>query len=286
MKTLLLIDTNSFIHRFYHALPPLTTPKGEPIGSIYGLAQVLLKIFREIKPDYIAACYDRPEPTFRDELYKEYKAQRPAAANDLVFQIIKTRELFSKFGVKNVEIAGYEADDLIATLAHQFKDEPEIKVVVFTGDQDALQIVEGDKVVVEFLIRGITETIVYNEKAVVEKYGLSPKQLPDYKGLVGDPSDNIPGIKGVGPKTAAPLIAEFGSLEGVFENMVIIPEKVVKKIRDGKDIAMLSKKLAALVYNAPVNLSLADLEVGSPDKVVLKGYFEELGFQSLARRLE
>ncbi len=285
MKTLLLIDTNSLIHRFYHALPPLTTPKGEPIGSIYGLSQVLLKIFREIKPDYIAACYDRPEPTFRDKLYKEYKAQRPAAAGDLVFQIIKTRELFSKFGVKNVEMPGYEADDLIATLANRFKNEPNIKVTVFTGDQDALQIVEGDNVVVEFLIRGITETITYNEKAVIEKYGLSPKQLPDYKGFVGDPSDNIPGIKGVGPKTAAPLIAEFGSVEGVFENLVIIPEKTAKKIRDGKDIALLSKKLATVIYDAPIGNTLEDLKVGSLNKDELKKYFTELGFMSLVQRL-
>jgi DNA polymerase-1 len=285
MKILLLLDTNSLIHRFYHALPPLTTPKGEPVGSIYGLSQVLLKIFREIKPNYIAACYDRPEPTFRDELYKEYKAQRPKADEALVLQIIRTRELFSRFGVKNVELPGYEADDLIGTLAEKFKSEPDLQIVIFSGDLDNLQLVEGKKVVVDFLLRGITEVMRYDEPAVVAKYGLSPAQLPDLKAFVGDASDNIPGVAGVGPKTAQPLIKEFGTVEEVYNSLGIIPDKVLKKIANQKDTAVMSKKLATIVRDAPIQLKLEDLSVKPLDTKILKDYFMELGFRSLVDRI-
>lgn len=284
-KTLLLLDTNSLIHRFYHALPPLTTPRGEPVGSIYGLSQVLLKIFREIKPDYIAACYDRPEPTFRDELYKEYKAQRPKADDALVAQIIRTRELFSQFKVKNVELAGYEADDLIGTLSEKFKSEPDLQIVIFSGDLDNLQLVEGRKVIVDFLLRGITETMRYDETAVEAKYGLKPAQLPDLKAFVGDASDNIPGVAGVGPKTAQPLIKEFGTVEEVYNSLGIIPDKVLKKIAGQKDVAIMSKKLATIVRDAPIELKLEDLRVGPLDIPALKNYFSDLGFQSLVNRL-
>ena len=285
MKTLLLIDANSLIHRFFHAMPPLTTPKGEPIGAIYGLSQVLLRIFREIKPDYIAGCFDRPEPTFRDEIFKEYKAQRPQAEDALVFQIIKTRELFKQFNVKTVELPGYEADDLIGTLAEKFKTESDLQIIIFSGDLDNLQLVDGKTVVVDFLLRGITEVMRYDEAAVVAKYGLSPKQLPDFKAFVGDASDNIPGVKGVGPKTAAPLIKEFGTAEEVYNSLAIIPEKTVKKIADQKDTALMSKKLATIVRDAPVDLKLDDVKVRPFDIVALKKYFGELGFESLVRRL-
>lgn len=287
MKTLLLIDANSLIHRFYHALPPLTTPKGEPIGSIYGLSQVLLKIFREIKPDYIAACYDRPEPTFRDEIYKEYKAQRPKAEDALVSQIIKTRELFEQFHVKNVELAGYEADDLIGTLSERFRREPDLQIIIFSGDLDNLQLVDGKTVVVDFLLRGITEVMRYDEGAVMAKYGLKPKQLPDLKAFVGDPSDNIPGVKGVGPKTAQPLIKEFGSAEEVYNSLGIIPEKILKKIAEHKDIALLSKKLAVIRRDAPIpEALLGEFKAQPLNLEKLKKYFSELGFESLVKRLE
>jgi len=286
MKTLLLIDANSLIHRFFHAMPPLTTPKGEPIGAIYGLSQVALKIFREIKPDYIAACHDRPEPTFRDEMFKEYKAHRPPAVGELVYQIIKAYELWEKFGIKAVELSGFEADDLIGTLVQKFKDVPDLKIIIFSGDLDNLQLVVGDKVVVHFLIKGITETITYNEEAVVKRYGLKPAQLPDLKAFLGDASDNIPGVKGVGPKTAAPLIQKFGSVEKVYEELWAVEQKVAKKIEEHKDVAMLSKKLATIVRDAPIGIdSIEELKPKELDIPLLKKYFEELGFMSLVNRL-
>ncbi len=286
MKTLLLIDANSLIHRFFHEMPPLTTPKGEPIGAVYGLSQVILKIWREIKPDYIAACFDRPEPTFRKEVFKEYKAHRPPAASELIFQIIKSHELFSQFGIKVMEKAGFEADDMIGTLAERFKKEPDLRVVIFSGDADTFQLVEGDKVVVHFLIKGITETVLYNEAAVVAKYELKPSQLPDLKGFTGDASDNIPGVKGVGPKTAQPLIKEFGSIEEVYNSLGIVPDKVLKKIADHKDVALLSKKLAIIKRDVPLDIAgLEDLAAKPIDAESAKKYFEELGFMSLVKRL-
>lgn len=287
MRTLLLIDANSLIHRFFHAMPPLTTPQGAPIGAIYGLSQVALKIFREIKPDYIAACHDRPEPTFRDEMFKEYKAHRPPTASDLISQIIKAYELWAKFGIKVAELPGFEADDLIGTLAEKFKKETDLKIIIFSGDLDTLQLVDNDKVLVHFLIKGITETITYNEEAVIKRYGLKPAQLPDLKAFLGDASDNIPGVKGVGPKTAMPLIQKFGSAEKVYEDLWAVEQKIAKKIEGHKDVAMLSKKLATIVRDAPIPInSLEELRAQEPDISSLKKYFEELGFMSLVRRLE
>ena len=154
MKKLLLIDANSIIHRSFHAIPPFTAPDGRPSGAIYGIASILLKLWREEKPDYAAALFDRPEPTFRDEKYAEYKAQRPPAADELISQIIEAHNLFQAFGIKTFEKARYEADDLIATLAIKFKDIPDLQVVILTGDRDTLQLVEGDKLVVKTPGRG------------------------------------------------------------------------------------------------------------------------------------
>src|SRR3990167_8364299 len=179
MKTLILIDANSIIHRCFHALPKFTAPDGKPSGALYGLASVLLKIFRETPPDYAAALFDRPEPTFRDKIYKEYKAQRPPTEDILISQLIEAPKLFEKFGVKPFDKAGFEADDLIATFAEKFKDE--LQVVIMTGDMDTLQIVSDGKIIVRTFKKGISETMDFDETAVKNKYGLEPKQLLDYK---------------------------------------------------------------------------------------------------------
>ncbi len=202
MKTLLLIDANSIIHRSFHALPPLTTKDGKPAQAIYGIGSILLKLWRDGRPEYAAALFDRPEPTFRKKMYVEYKAQRPAAPTELISQIIEAHNIFPAFGIKTFERPGFEADDLIATFAEKFKKEKDVQVVILTGDRDTLQLVEGEKVVVRTFKTGVSETLTYDEAAVKEKYGLLPNQLIDYKALVGDPSDNIKGVPGVGPKTA------------------------------------------------------------------------------------
>ena len=287
MKKLLLIDAHALIHRMYHAMAPLTTPNGEPIGAIYGLSQILLRMFTEtVRPDYAAVCFDRPEPTFRKEIFADYKAHRQPTPPDLIAQIIKSRETFGQFKVKMFELPGFEADDLIATLATKLHHEKDLQVTILTGDRDLLQLVHGDHIVVELFKNGGGETTHMNEAAVIAKYGLKPIQIIDLKGLMGDPSDNIPGIMNVGEKTATPLLKEFGTVEGVFENLVIVPEKVAKKFEGQQEIAMKCKKLATLEHNAPIFLdSLEDLRALPLDTPGLVTYFNSLGFTSLVRRL-
>jgi len=285
-ETLLLIDSHALIYRFFHALPPLTTPKGEPIGGIYGLTSVILKILREQRPDYIAAVFDVHAPTFRDKLYKEYKIHRPAMPQELRPQIQKAHELFEQFGIKNVEMAGFEADDLIGTLAEKFKGKKDLVVIILSGDLDVLQLVDDDKVVVQFLKKGISETVIYNEKAVAERYELKPEQLPDLKGLMGDSSDNIPGIAGVGPKTAIPLVKKFGTLENLFDNLWELPDKVGNKLENQKEAALFSKKLATIKTDIDLPYSLEDFKRQPLDKKKLTAYFKELGFKTLAERLK
>lgn len=292
MKTFLIIDSHALIHRFFHALPPLTTPQGEPIGAIFGLARVILKILNPStdsgqKLDYLAAAFDRPEETFRAKMYKEYKIQRPAADPALISQFKKARELFEVFGIKVVELPGYEADDLIGTLAELFKKEPDLRIAILSGDLDVLQLVENDKVLVRFIKKGVSETEIYNEEAVIKRYGLKPEQLPDLKGLLGDASDNIPGVKGVGPKTAAPLLQKYGNLENLFENLWEISDKIGSKLEGQKEIALFSKELATIKRDAPLAIaSLDDFQPTAFAKNKITDHLRRLGFNSLITVVE
>jgi len=284
MKTLILIDANSIIHRCFHALPKFTTPDGKPSGALYGLASVLLKIFRETPPDYAAALFDRPEPTFRDKMYKEYKAQRPPTEDILISQLIEAPRLFEKFGVRPFDKAGFEADDLIATLAEKFKDE--IQVIIMTGDMDTLQMVNDGKIIVRTFKKGISETVDYDEAAVKDKYGLEPKQLLDYKALVGDASDNIKGVSGIGPKTAAGILHKAGTLENAYANPALLPEKVREKLLESKEQAELSKKLVTLEKNVPMgDITLEDMKAEMKTEDI-RDYFEKFGFRALLNRMD
>ncbi len=283
MKTLLLIDANSLIHRAFHALPPLNAPDGRATQALYGLSSILIKIFRDSKPDYVAALFDRPEPTFRKEKFKEYKAHRPKAPDDLISQIIEAKNLFQKFGVRVFEKPGFEADDLIATLATRFKDSKDLQVVILTGDLDTLQIVEGEKLVVRTFKKGISETMTYDEEAVKERYGLEPKQLTDYKALVGDQSDNIPGVSGVGEKTATGLLQKYGDLENVYKNLDKEP-KLGKKLVGTEKEAEFSRSLVILEKQAPVEVKdIEELKIVEKGKD-LENYLHSLGFESLVKR--
>jgi DNA polymerase-1 len=282
------------IHRSFHALPPFTTPDGKPSGALYGLASILLKLFRENKPDYAVALFDRPEPTFRDKKYAEYKAHRPPTPDDLVPQLIGAHELFRAFGVATIEKVGFEADDLIATLAERFsakggsvsdgKNEPDIRVVILTGDRDTLQLVEGDSVVVQTFNKGVSDTTIYDEKAVIAKYGLTPKQILDYKALAGDSSDNIKGVPGVGPKTATEALQKYGSVDGIYAHLAD-DEKLQKKFGPFKKEAELSRELVTLERNVPVMVpSLAALALPEAEPQ-LEEYFTKMGFASLMKRI-
>jgi DNA polymerase-1 len=264
MKKLLLIDANSLIHRSFHALPPFTTPQGKPSGAIYGIASILLKLWRDDRPDYVAALFDRPEPTFRDKIYAEYKAQRPPAPDELIQQIIEAHHLFASFGITTFEKPGYEADDLIATLAVHFKEAPDLRVVILTGDRDTLQLVEGNKLVVQVFNTGISDTTIYNETAVIAKYnGLTPAQLIEYKALVGDSSDNIKGVPGIGPKTGTELIKRFGTVENMFEHLAE-DAKLQQRFGAYKKDAELSRELVILEKHAPIDMPEIEAREAAP----------------------
>jgi DNA polymerase-1 len=285
MKKLLLVDANSIIHRSFHALPPFTTPAGKPSGAIYGIASILLKLWRDDRPDYIAALFDRPEPTFRDKIYAEYKAQRPPAPSELVQQIIEAHHLFAAFGVTTFEKPGYEADDLIATLAVHFKNTPDLQVVILTGDRDTLQLVDSNKLVVQIFNTGISDTTIYDESAVIAKYdGLAPTQLIEYKALVGDNSDNIKGVPGIGPKTGTELIKRFGTVENMFEHLAE-DEKLQQKFGAYRKEAELSRELVILEKHAPIEMPELEALRPFPSTNAAEEYFIEMGFSTLVKRL-
>ena len=278
MKTLLLIDANSLLHRAYHALPPLTARDGSPAGALYGVAKIMNKILREEKPEYVAACFDRPEPTFRDEEFAEYKAQRPETDGELITQLIASHDLFRALGVRVFDQAGFESDDCIATLANRFAATEDLQTVILTGDRDTLQLVRDDRVVVRAPKKGISETKIYDENTIREEYGLSPQQIVDYKALSGDPSDNIRGVPGVGPKTAIALISKYGSVEKILAH----PEDpATAKVASQRAAAEQSKRLVTLRDDAPLAAdSLEDLAVREDD-LDREAYFSQLGFKSL-----
>lgn len=287
MKKLLLIDSHALIHRMFHAMAPLTGPNNEPVGALYGLAKLLLKIKTELNPDYIAACADRPEPTFRKEQYTAYKATRQPTDMDLIPQIIKMREIFDWFKIRFFDLPGFEADDIIGTFATKLKAEPDLQVIILSGDRDMLQLVDGDRVVVDLLVNGDQRTVMMNEEAVKEKYGLNPKQIIDLKGLIGDTSDNIPGVMGIGEKSATPLLQEFETIEGIYENLMIITPKIAKKLEGHIEEARMSRDLATIHTTAPIFIdSLEDLKALPLDKPSLIANFSGLGFVSLIRQLE
>lgn len=285
IKKLLLIDTNALIHRAYHALPPLTSPNGKPVGALYGLATTILKVLREERPTHIAAAFDRPEPTFRKKLFDAYKAHRPPAEHELIEQIIESRNLVERFGIPFFEQPGYEADDVIGTLVEKFSGERGVSIVILTGDLDTLQLVEDDRVVVRTLRKGLGETLVYNDAAIRERYGIVPSQIPDYKGLVGDPSDNIPGVRGIGPKAAARLLSSYQTIEAIL-NAQEPRDPAARKVIEAARSATLSKQLATIDRAVPLTIDLDALSFTSFKRETFIPYLKTLGFQSLLKRLE
>lgn len=289
MKKLILIDTHAIIHRAYHALPPLSSPSGEPTNAVYGFTTILLRILRELKPDYIAAAFDLPGPTFRHVAYERYKAQRPETPSDLSSQFGKVREILQAFGIPIFEKPGFEADDIIGTISKKMEAKKDLETVIVTGDLDALQLVSSS-VKVFTMKKGITETVIYDENAVRERYGLGPLQVIDYKGLKGDPSDNIPGVKGIGEKTASELIKNFGSIEELYRALEKgskkISASVAEKLRKGKEDARFSKELATINRGVPLEVEIEALRWRDDGGVRVREIFQKFGFLSLLKRLE
>ncbi|MDH4329989.1 MAG: DNA polymerase I [Candidatus Moranbacteria bacterium] len=323
-KKIILIDGNAIIHRSYHAIPPLTTKKGELVNAVYGFASTLLAVIEKFHPEYVAASFDLAGPTFRHEKFKDYKATRVKAPDDLYQQIDRVKELVRAFNIPIFEREGFEADDVIGTIAQHIscnmehetkspekddeckklesKSSKELKdlkslrqladsnlktgldVIIVTGDLDALQLVNED-VSVYTMSRGISKAVLYDQDAVFERYGLSPEQLKDFKGLRGDASDNIPGVKGIGEKGAINLLKEYETLEGIYEHIDELKGAVKKKLEDGKEMAFLSKELGTIKTDIELDLKLDECATHDFDREKVTSLFRELNFHSLLKRL-
>jgi DNA polymerase-1 len=294
-KKLVLLDVHAIMHRAYHALPDFATSKGEPTGALYGLVTMLTKIIDELNPDYIGACYDLPKPTYRHEAYKEYKAGRAKTDGDLVDQIIRSRDVFKAFNIPMYEKEGFEADDMLGTIVEIMKGNKDVDIIIASGDMDTLQLVSGEKVRVYTLKKGIKDTIIYDEKAVKERFGFGPLLLPDYKGLRGDPSDNIIGIAGIGEKTATDLICNFGNIENIYkvlkkDRQKLIDagtkERIIGLLEEGEEEAKFSKMLATIRRDAPISFELPketwkeNFDFDKTDEL-----FTALEFRNLSSRL-
>ena len=225
-KTLILIDGNALVHRAFHALPPLTAPDGTVTNAVFGFSSILIRTIKDIKPDFIAAAFDLAGPTFRHKEYKEYKAKRVKAPQELYDQIPLVKEVLQAFGIPIFEKETFEADDLIGTISAITAKDKELKTIIATGDLDTLQLVVGEQVVVFTLKRGMRDTVIYDEPAIMERYGIKPSQMTDFKGLKGDVSDNIAGVPGIGDKTAETLIQNFGSLEDLYKKLIDLGEEI------------------------------------------------------------
>ncbi len=279
-KKLYLIDGNSYSYRAFYAITDLTNSAGQPTGAVFGFVNMLNKLRNEVKPDYLAICFDLKEPTLRHEKFHEYKAHRKPMPDDLRTQLPIIKEVVGAYGIPIFQLAGYEADDIIATLAVRFKDK--VDVFIVSGDKDMLQLV--DKYVNIYTPH--KDDAIIDEKKVFERYSVTPSQITDLLALAGDSSDNIPGVPGIGPKTAAELIGAFGSLESILKNTHKIQQKKRKQLlEEFSEKARLSKELATVVRDVPIKVDLRRLEGAGEDTERLKRLFRELEFKSLYRNL-
>ena len=286
MKKLILIDGNAILHRAYHALPPLTNKEGIIVNAVYGFFSMFLKILEDQKPDFTIVCFDKKAPTFRKELFVGYQAKRPKMSDDLVPQIKFVHNILREAKVEIFEVDGYEADDLIGTIANQSQKE-RLEVFIVSGDRDLLQLVNS-RVKMIAPITGLTNMIIYDEALVWQKYAILPSQMVDYKALVGDSSDNYPGVAGIGPKTASELINEYKNLENIYKNLEKIKSKnpnLALKLAQGAEAAGLAQKLAGVVLDAPITLNTKKADMKYFDKEGLIREFEKFGFKSLLGRL-
>lgn len=282
-KTLVIIDGNSIVNRAFYALPDLTNKQGLHTNAIYGFTTMLFKIIENYKPTHISVAFDKKAPTFRHLEYKEYKAGRKKMPDELREQIEPLKNLLDAFKINRLELEGYEADDIIGTVSLKAEKEG-YKVFIVTGDKDAIQL--ASKTTTTLITKkGVGEVDEFDFDEVMKKYEMTPNQFIDLKGLMGDKSDNIPGVPGIGEVTGIKLIKEFGSIENIIENVDSIKGSSRKKIEEHKDLAIMSKRLATIIRDVPIDITIDDLSFGDYDKANVIEVFNELGFNSLISRI-
>ena len=284
MTKLVLIDGNAIIHRAYHALPStLTNKAGDPINAVYGFVSMLLRVITDLKPTHIAVAFDTAKPTFRHVEYVGYQANRPRTDSELSSQFEITYKVLEAMNIPIYKLEGFEADDVIGTIAFQLKDIDQ--VVIVTGDRDILQLV-GGKIKVYMPVKSLIDAKLYGEADVVERMGVTPSRIIDYKALVGDASDNYFGVSGIGPKTAIGLIEKYGDVDNIYKHLSDLPEKTSKKLAEGAESAGLSRKLATIVTDVPITFKIDDAGKWDVDGEKLLKFFEELGFKTLTKRVK
>ncbi len=293
-QKLIIVDASAVLHRAWHALPKLTDPKGRIVNAVYGFTTLLLKLLREQKPDYITITFDTKAPTFRHKKYKEYKATRVPQPQEFYDQIPIVKDLISAFDIQIFAKDGFEADDLIGTINNISSEIPNLKSIIISGDKDLFQLVD-DKTEVYFLKQGLAQMKIYNQDAVFQRFDLNPKRLIDFKALSGDPSDNIPGVKNIGPKTALGLIKKFGSIEKIYQHLekchtkkedCQIKESLADLLLKNKKEAFLGKELVTIKQDVKGIDNLENCKIKNINQEKVKAMFEKLGFNSLIRRLE
>ena len=282
-KRLIIIDGNSIINRAFYALPDMTNSEGLHTNAVYGFTRMLFKIIDDYKPTHISVAFDKKAPTFRHKEYADYKAGRKKMPDELGQQLQPLKELLDAFNIHRMEMAGYEADDLIGTVAKMGEDN-DFEVYIVTGDKDAIQLA-SNKTTTLITKKGVGEVEEYNYDSVVERYEMTPTQFIDLKGLMGDKSDNIPGVPGIGEKTGIKLIKEFSSIENIIENIDQLKGSVKKKIEENKEQAIFSKKLATIIRDVPIEISLDELSYGDYDKKAVIEEFKKFGFTTLIKQV-
>lgn len=281
---LVLVDGHAILHRAYHALPPLTNRSGELVNAVYGFCSILLKVVDDLKPQYLAIAFDTAKPTFRQMEYVGYQAQRPKTEVEFASQIEKVHRLVKALGVSIYEAPGFEADDVLGTLAKK-ASQKKLAVIIVSGDRDLFQLVNR-QVRLYMPLRGLSEAKIFDSEGVEEKMGVKPEQIVDYKALVGDPSDNYPGVPGIGPKGAINLIERFGSLEKIYQSLGEIDNRIlVDKLKSGKESALLSQRLATVVINVPLKFDLTKSRLPNFDRPEAIEVLKEFGFKSLIARI-
>lgn len=294
-KTVVLLDAHAILHRGYHAMQGFATRDGRPTGALYGFIMMTLRIKEVLKPDYIIACYDLPKPTFRHTAYVDYKAGRAKTDDALISQIKVSTDVCDALGIPVYSKEGFEADDILGTIAEQTKNNKDLKIIIASGDMDTMQLIDDGRVKV-FTMRKGSETILYDEKAVMERYGFAPHQIPDYKGLAGDPSDNITGVPGIGEKTATSLIEKYGSIEKIYARLKKdrdgfledgFKERTRLLLEEGEEEAYFSKTLATIRRDAPITFTLPEKTwVEGIDKAKYKSMCEMFEFRSLKNKFD